>query len=76
VRPDLAVVAFLLEHNLASKAVAEKTGLHLAWRGPDVGNPDQAAVRLVYADRDIAAEVLGRLLGHDPGPGTGTPVEL
>jgi len=62
VRPDLPVTALLLEHNLASKAVAEKSGLHLAWRGPDVGNPDPAAIRLVYADRDLTPDVLGKLL--------------
>lgn len=65
VRPDLPVVALLLEHNLASKAVAEKSGLRLLWRGPDVGNPDAAAIRLIYADRDLAdlaPGVLGKLV--------------
>jgi len=64
VRPDLPITAFLLEHNLASKAVAEKAGLQLAWRGPDTGNPDPAAIRLVYADRELMPDVLAQLLGH------------
>jgi RimJ/RimL family protein N-acetyltransferase len=64
VRPDLPITAFLLEHNLASKAVAEKAGLRLVWRGPDTGNPDPAATRLVYADRDLMPDVLTKLLPH------------
>ena len=64
VRPDLPVTALLLEHNHASKAVAEKSGLQLIWRGPDVGNPDSHAIRLVYADRDVAPDVVHRLLAH------------
>jgi len=64
VRPDLPVTALLLEHNHASKAVAEKSGLQLIWRGPDVGNPDPDAIRLVYADRDVAPDVVHTLLVH------------
>lgn len=37
--PDLPIVALLLEHNAASRRVAEKVGLTLRYRGPDVGNP-------------------------------------
>lgn len=58
VRPELPVVAYLLEHNLASKRVAEKIGLRFQFRGPDAGNPDHTAIRLVYADRDLAPEQL------------------
>jgi RimJ/RimL family protein N-acetyltransferase len=64
VRPDLPVTALLLEHNHASKAVAEKSGLQLIWRGPDVGNPDPDAIRLAYADRDVAPDVVHTLLVH------------
>jgi RimJ/RimL family protein N-acetyltransferase len=53
VRPDLPVVAYLLEHNLASKATAERLGLVPVWRGHDAGNPDPDAVRLIYADRPL-----------------------
>ncbi len=53
VRPELPVVAYLLEHNLASARVAQKVGLSLQHRGPDAGNPDPSAVRLVYADRPL-----------------------
>lgn len=50
--PERAVIAYLLEHNTASAAVARKVGLHLVERGPDAGNPDPEAVRLVFADLD------------------------
>lgn len=53
-----AVVAYLLEHNTGSAAVARKVGLHLVDRGPDVGNPDPEAVRLVFADRPLSAAEL------------------
>lgn len=49
-----AVVAYLLEHNRASARVAEKVGLTLQHRGPDVGSPDPEAVRQVYADRALS----------------------
>lgn len=52
-RPELPIVAYLLEHNHASARVAEKVGLALAHRAPDAGNPDPAAIRLVYADREL-----------------------
>lgn len=48
------MVAYLLEHNLASARVAEKLGLSLQQRGPDVGSPDPEAIRLVYADRALS----------------------
>lgn len=53
VDPARAVVAYLLEHNTASARVAEKLGMTLVDRGPDAGNPDPDAVRLVYADRAL-----------------------
>ncbi len=58
VRPDLPVIAYLLEHNAGSRRAAERAGLELVWRGPDAGNPDPAAVRLVYADRAVSARTL------------------
>lgn len=54
-RPELPVVAYLLEHNLASAKVAERVGLTLLTRGPDIGNPDPEAIRLLYADRPLSA---------------------
>ena len=69
VRRDLPVVAFLLEHNHASKATAERAGLALAWRGQDVGNPDPSAVRLIYADRHLDAarlSAIGRIPSTPP----------
>ena len=57
-RPELPVVAYLLEHNRASAAVAEKVGLTLRHRGPDAGNADPSAVRLVLADRELGEEEL------------------
>ena len=47
------VSAHPLEHNVASARVAEKLGLTLRHRGPDSGNPDASAIRLVYADREL-----------------------
>ena len=64
VRPDLPVIAYLLEHNEGSRRAAERTGLDLVWRGPDFGNPDPGAVRLIYADRPVAADVLDVLNAH------------
>ena len=52
VAPERPVLAFLLEHNVASRRTAEKLGLRLVWRGPDDGNPDPDAVRLVFLDRE------------------------
>jgi RimJ/RimL family protein N-acetyltransferase len=61
VDPGLPVVAYLLEHNLESKGRAERSGLTLRWRGPDAGNPDPAAVRLVYTDRRVDDALLARV---------------
>ncbi|MGW8565214.1 GNAT family N-acetyltransferase [Isoptericola sp. NPDC055881] len=61
-RPEIPVTAFLLEHNVASRATAEKAGLRLVWRGPDAGNPDPAAVRLVLADRALDPGVLAAVV--------------
>ncbi|MEW1956757.1 GNAT family N-acetyltransferase [Kineococcus sp. NPDC059986] len=61
VRADVPVTAYLLEHNVRSKAAAERAGLDLVWRGPDAGNPDRAAVRLLYADRPLSAIVVREL---------------
>ena len=58
VDPELPVTAFMLEHNFASKRTAERAGLQLVWRGPDAGNVDPDAVRLVFADRPLTDEQL------------------
>lgn len=52
VAPERPVLAYLLEHNVACRRTAERLGLTLIWRGPDDGNPDPGAVRLVYLDRE------------------------
>ncbi|NYE37448.1 RimJ/RimL family protein N-acetyltransferase [Nocardioides cavernae] len=52
VEPGRPVLAYLLEHNVGSRRTAERLGLRLVWRGPDAGNDDPAAVRLVYLDRE------------------------
>ena len=57
-RPDLPVVASLFEHNRSSKVAAERAGLRPAWRGPDTGNPDVTAVRLIYADRPLTDDLI------------------
>ena len=64
VDPDRPVVAVLLEHNAESRGRAERSGLSLVWRGPDAGNPDPSAVRLVYADRPIDQALLDRVVVH------------
>jgi RimJ/RimL family protein N-acetyltransferase len=61
VAPDRPVVAYLLEHNAESRGRAERSGLTLQWRGPDAGNPDPDAVRLVYADRPLSRELLDQV---------------
>ena len=61
VAPDRPVIAYLLEHNRESRGRAERAGLELVWRGPDAGNPDPDAVRLVYADRPLDGDLLDRL---------------
>jgi RimJ/RimL family protein N-acetyltransferase len=63
-RPELPVTAYLLEHNGASRRTAERGGLHLVWRGPDAGNPDPEAVRLIFADRALSPPVLDSLVAH------------
>jgi RimJ/RimL family protein N-acetyltransferase len=61
VDPDRPVIAYLVEHNLESRGRAEKAGLVQVWRGPDAGNPDPGAVRLVYADRPLDTDLLARI---------------
>lgn len=70
--PDRPVVASLLEHNVRSRAVVERAGLTLVYRGLDRGNPDPEAVRLLFADRPVEDDVVARLLrGADVSPGQG-----
>jgi RimJ/RimL family protein N-acetyltransferase len=64
VAPDRPVIAYLLEHNVRSRGRAEKAGLSLVWTGPDAGNPDPDAVRLVYADRPLGRELLEQVTAH------------
>jgi len=67
VEPSRPVVAYLLEHNHASRRTAERLGMVLAWRGPDRPNPDPDAIRLVYADREPAAELVAAIEAHALG---------
>jgi RimJ/RimL family protein N-acetyltransferase len=62
VAPERPVIAYLLEHNERSRHRIERSGLSLVWRGPDAGNPDPDAVRLVYADRPVEDDVLARVI--------------
>jgi RimJ/RimL family protein N-acetyltransferase len=57
-RPQLPVVAYVLEHNAASIAVALRAGLEEVWRGPDAGNEDPDALRLIYVDRPVSGEII------------------
>lgn len=63
-RPDLPIIAFLLEHNEASARIAQKVGLELAYRGSDIGNVDGEAIRLIYADRNLNTAQLEKILLH------------
>lgn len=63
-RPDLLMTAYLLEGNTRSRRTTERAGLHLIWRGPDAGNPDPSAIRLLYADRDLPPDTVERLVAE------------
>ncbi len=54
-----AIIARVLEHNVASVLTAERAGLKIAWRGPAVGDP--AATRLIFTDQAIPTEQLNLL---------------
>lgn len=68
VDPDRPVLAYLLEINIASGRTAEKAGLSLVWSGPDAGNDDPDAVRLVYLDREPSDELVTALAAKGMGP--------
>lgn len=61
VRGDLPLTAYLLEGNTRSQRTTERAGLRLVWRGPDAGNPDPQAVRLLYADQDLSPALVKAL---------------
>ena len=67
------MLAYLLEHNLASRRTAERLGMRLAWRGPDRPNPDPDAVRLVYVDREPTDELVAAIEEHALGRSSGSP---
>lgn len=67
VERDRPVIAYLLEHNHASRRTAEKLGMRLAWRGPDRPNPDPNAIRLVYVDREPTDELVAVIEEHALG---------
>ena len=67
VQPDRPVLAYLLEHNLASRRTAERLGMRLAWRGADRPNPDPDAIRLVYVDREPTDELVAAIEEHALG---------
>ena len=54
--PEAPIVAYLLEHNEASRRTAERAGMTQVWRGPDREVP--GGIRLVYADRTLSAAAL------------------
>lgn len=60
---ETPIVAYLVEHNAASARVAAKVGLAQVHRGPDAGNPDPGAVRLVFSDRPLTPVQLAATLG-------------
>jgi RimJ/RimL family protein N-acetyltransferase len=60
-RAELPITAYLVEGNDRSLRAVERTGLHRVWRGPDAGNPDATAIRLLYSDQPLAPTVLTAL---------------
>jgi hypothetical protein len=66
--PELPITAYLLEGNERSSRTTELASLRLVWRGPDVGNPDPAAVRLLYADRHLPENVIMSMLARRTAP--------
>ena len=60
-QPDRPMTAYVLESNGRSRRAVERTGLKLAWRGADAGNPDASAVRLLYSDRQLSEEAVSAL---------------
>ena len=68
VAPERPVLAYLLEHNVASRRTAERLGLRLVWRGPDAGNEDPDAVRLVLLDREPDDALVAALAEHAMAP--------
>jgi RimJ/RimL family protein N-acetyltransferase len=73
VRPELPIVALVLERNASSRTAAESAGLTEVWRGPDKDGEDPGAVRLVYADRRLPAEVMETLQAHSKSRPAGQP---
>jgi RimJ/RimL family protein N-acetyltransferase len=63
-RAELPVTAYLLEGNDRSLRAVERTGLSRVWRGPDAGNPDATAIRLLYGDQPLPPTVLRALTEH------------
>jgi RimJ/RimL family protein N-acetyltransferase len=63
-RVELPITAYLLEGNDRSRRAVERTGLSRIWRGPDAGNPDATAIRLLYSDQPLPPTVLRALTEH------------
>lgn len=57
VHADLPTVAYLLEHNTASRRAAERAGFSLAWSGPDADISPEVT-RLVFSNRQLSASAL------------------
>ena len=68
VAPERPVLAYLVEHNHASRRTAERLDLRLVWRGRDADNPDPEAVRLVYLDREPDEALIAALAAEGMGP--------
>ncbi|WP_203704575.1 GNAT family N-acetyltransferase [Asanoa iriomotensis] len=59
--PALPITAYLVEGNDRSLRTVERTGLKQVWRGPDAGNPNPTATRLLYSDQPLSPSVLTAL---------------
>jgi RimJ/RimL family protein N-acetyltransferase len=63
-RGEIPITAYLLEGNDRSLRAVERTGLSRVWRGPDAGNPDANAIRLLYSDQPLPPTILRALTEH------------
>ncbi|PPH51558.1 hypothetical protein C5C49_11795 [Rathayibacter sp. AY1E2] len=60
-RPELPVTAVVAERNERSHRTVARLGLERRWEGPDAHSPDPAARIVLYSDRLLSEDEIGRL---------------
>lgn len=60
-RPGLPVTAVVTEANTPSQRVLGRVGLSRVWRGPDPKAPGASTALLLYADRELAEDLVRAL---------------